>query len=168
MSKLVAFAAIQGGYNVVSEVEGGLRNALASYNADTRVEFPNTGYYLPVIYSLTGHKVETLEDLQVPMEFARGLLPAQVKRVSHLPYLGPLLDAGMASIIAYEIKEGIRSVTDPDFYYPHEDPDVEGGKIWTGPADDVILRKEVLNLWTAQRPALQLLWAQPPALKSPR
>ena len=141
MSKLVAFAAIQGGYNVVSEVEGDLRNALAAYNADTKVEFPNTGYYLPVIYSLLGHKVETLEDLQVPMEFARGLLPPHVKRVNHLPYLGPLLDAGMAAIIAYEIKEGIRSVTDPDFYYPHEDPDIDEGKIWTGPADDVILRK---------------------------
>jgi len=141
MSKLVAFAAIQGGYNVVSEVEGALRNALASYNADTRVEFPNTGYYLPVIYSLLGHKVETLEDLQVPMERARELLPRHVKGVQHMPYLGPLLDAGMAAIIEYEIKEGIRTVTDPDFYYPHEDPDVEGGKIWTGPASDVILRK---------------------------
>jgi len=141
MSKLVAFAAIQGGYNVVSEVEGELKKALKSYNADTRVEFPNTGYYLPVIYSLLGHKVETLEDLQLPMERARELLPPHVKRINHLPYLGPLLDAGMAAIIAYEIKEGIRTVTDPDFYYPHEDPDIEGGKIWTGPADDVILRK---------------------------
>ncbi len=141
MSKLVAFAAIQGGYNVVSEVEGRLRNALATYNADTKVEFPNTGYYLPVIYSLLGHKVETLEDLQKPMKFARGLLPPHIKRVNHLPYLGPLLDAGMAAILAYEIREGIRSVTDPDFYYPQEDPDIEAGKIWLGPADDVILRK---------------------------
>jgi len=94
MSKLVAFAAIQGGYNVVSEVEGLLRNALATYSADTKVEFPNTGYYLPVIYSLLGHKVETLEDMQKPMKFARGLLPPHIKRVNHLPYLGPLLDAG--------------------------------------------------------------------------
>ena len=141
MSKLVAFAAIQGGYNVVSEVEGELKKALATYNADTKVEFPNTGYYLPVIYSLLGHKVETLEDLQTPMEFARGLLPPHVKRVHHLPYLGPLLDAGMATILSFEIKEGIRSVTDPEFYYPHEDPDLENGKIWLGPADDVILRK---------------------------
>ena len=79
MSKLVAFAAIQGGYNIVSEVEGDLRNALAAYNADTKVEFPNTGYYLPVIYSLTGMKVETLEDLKKPLEFARGLLPPHVR-----------------------------------------------------------------------------------------
>jgi len=141
MSILVAFAAIQGGYNVISEVEGRLRNALATYSADTKVEFPNTGYYLPVIYSLLGHKVETLEDMQKPLQFARGLLPPHIKRVNHLPYLGPLLDAGMAAILAYEIREGIRSVTDPDFYYPQEDPDIEAGKIWLGPADDVILRK---------------------------
>jgi len=141
MSKLVAFAAIQGGYNVVSEVEGELRNALAAYDADTKVEFPNTGYYLPVIYSLLGMKVETLEDMQKPMEFARGLLPPHVKRVNHLPYLGPLLDAGMAAILAYEIKEGLRAVTDPEFYFPQEDPDIEAGKIWVGPADDIVLRK---------------------------
>jgi len=141
MSKLVAFAAIQGGYNVVSEVEGQLRNALAAYDADTKVEFPNTGYFLPVIYSLLGIPVKTLEDMQKPLEFARGLLPPHVKNVHHLPYLGPLLDAGMAAILAYEIKEGIRAVTDPEFYFPHEDPDIEAGKIWVGPADDIILRK---------------------------
>jgi acetyl-CoA synthase len=141
MSKLVAFAAIQGGYNVVSEVEGELRNALAAYDADTKVEFPNTGYYLPVIYSLLGMKVETLEDMQQPLAFARGLLPPHVKRVNHLPYMGPLLDAGMAAILAYEIKEGLRAVTDPEFYIPQEDPDIEAGKIWVGPADDIVLRK---------------------------
>ncbi len=141
MSKLIAFAAIQGGYKVVSEVEGLYRNALQTYNADTKVEFPNTGYYLPVIYSLTGLKVTNLENLKKPLEFARGLLPPHVKSKNHLPYLGPLLDAGMAGIIAYEVKEALRSVTNPDFYYPHEDPDLENGKIWTGPADDIILRK---------------------------
>ncbi len=141
MSKLIAFAAIQGGYKVVSEVEGLYNNALQAYNADTKVEFPNTGYYLPVIYSLTGMKVTNLENLKKPLEFARGLLPPHVKSKNHLPYLGPLLDAGMAGIIAYEIKEAIRSVTHPDFYCPQEDPDIEAGKIWTGPADDTILRK---------------------------
>ncbi|MGD9730594.1 MAG: acetyl-CoA decarbonylase/synthase complex subunit alpha/beta [Desulfamplus sp.] len=141
MSKLIAFAAIQGGYKVVSEVEGLYNNTLQAYNADTKVEFPNTGYYLPVIYSLTGMKVTNLENLKKPLEFARGLLPPHVKSKNHLPYLGPLLDAGMAGIIAYEIKEAIRSVTHPDFYCPQEDPDIEAGKIWTGPADDTILRK---------------------------
>jgi acetyl-CoA synthase len=141
MSKLVAFAAIQGGYKVVSSAEGAFKNALESYNADTKIEFPNTGYYLPVIYSLTGMKVETLEDLKKPLEFARGLLPPHVKGKNHLPYLGPLLDAGMAAIFGYEILEALRIMKEPDFYLPGEEPDIEAGKIWLGPADDIILRK---------------------------
>jgi acetyl-CoA synthase len=32
---------------------------LEQYGADTKIGFPNTAYYLPVIYSLTGMKVET-------------------------------------------------------------------------------------------------------------
>lgn len=75
MSKLIAFAAIQGGYKVVAQVEGELEKALQTYDASTKIGFPNTAYYLPVIYSLTGLKCETLEDLKKPMEFARGLLP---------------------------------------------------------------------------------------------
>ena len=141
MSKLVAFAAIQGGYKVVSKAEGEYNRAIQSFDADSKIEFPNTGYYLPVIYSITGMKVETLEDLKKPLEFARGLLPPHVKGKNHLPYLGPLLDAGMAAIFSYEIMEAIRILFEPDFYLPQEDPDIEAGKIWVGPADDVILRK---------------------------
>ncbi|MFC1505383.1 CO dehydrogenase/CO-methylating acetyl-CoA synthase complex subunit beta, partial [Thermodesulfobacteriota bacterium] len=141
MSKLVAFAAIQGGYKVVSKAEGEFKNALAAFDASSKIEFPNTGYYLPVIYSLTGMKVETLEDLKKPLEFARGLLPPHVKGKNHLPYLGPLLDAGMAAIFGYEIIEALRILREPDFYLPQEDPDLEAGKMWVGPADDIILRK---------------------------
>ena len=141
MSRLVAFAAIQGGYKVVSQVEGDYEKALQTYNADTKIGFPNTAYYLPVIYSLTGMKVETLEDLKKPLAFARGLLPPHIKGSNHLPYLGPLLDAGMAGIFAYEIKEALRILREPDFYFPQEDPDIDAGKIWVGPADDIILRK---------------------------
>ena len=37
MSRLVAFAAIQGGYKVVSQVEGELEKALQSYDASTKI-----------------------------------------------------------------------------------------------------------------------------------
>jgi hypothetical protein len=33
------------------------KKALHTYDADTKIGFPNTAYYLPVIYSLTGLKV---------------------------------------------------------------------------------------------------------------
>jgi acetyl-CoA synthase len=141
MSKLIAFAAIQGGYKVVAQVEGELERALQTYDASTKVGFPNTAYYLPVIYSLTGLKVETLEDLKKPMAFARGLLPPHIKLKNWLPYLGPLLDAGMAGIISYEVKEALRYLNEPDFYIAQEDPDIENGKLWVGAADDTILRK---------------------------
>jgi acetyl-CoA synthase len=141
MSKLIAFAAIQGGYKVVAQAEGQLNKALATYDAATKVGFPNTAYYLPVIYSITGLKVETLEDLKKPLEFAKGLLPPHIKLKNWLPYLGPLLDAGMAGILCYEIIEALRYLNEPDFYIAQEDPDIENGKMWVGAADDTILRK---------------------------
>jgi acetyl-CoA synthase len=141
MSRLVAFAAIQGGYNIVSKVEGEYKKALDTYNASTKVGFPNTAYYLPVIYSLLGLKVETLEDMKKPLEFARKLLPPHVKGSNHLPYLGPLLDAGMAALFAFEIAEALRYLNQPDFYLHSEEPDLEAGKIWLGAADDTVFRK---------------------------
>ncbi len=141
MSKLIAFAAIQGGYKVVAQVEGELDQALQTYDASTKIGFPNTAYFLPVIYSLTGIKCETLEDLKKPMDFARGLLPPHIRLKNWLPYLGPLLDAGMAGIISYEVKEALRYLNDPDFYIAQEDPDIDNGKLWVGAADDTILRK---------------------------
>lgn len=141
MSRLVAFAAIQGGYNIVSKVEGMYKKALETYSANTKVGFPNTAYYLPVIYSLLGLKVETLEDMKKPLDFARGLLPPHVKGSHHLPYLGPLLDAGMAALFAFEIQEAIRYLNEPNFYLHSEDIDQEAGKIWLGAADDTVFRK---------------------------
>ncbi len=142
MSKLVAFAAIQGAYNIVSKAEGTYKKALEKYGGSQKIEFPNTAYFLPIIYSLTGIKVTDLDSAKKPLEFARKLLPPHVKKDCHLPYLGPLLDAGMAAIFAEEITEAIRYVENPDFYQPEiEDPDVDGGKLWLGAADDAIMRK---------------------------
>ncbi len=142
MSKLVAFAAIQGGYNIVSKAEGKLKEAIDKYGPKQEIGFPNTAYYLPVIYSLMGMKVETLADAEPVMKRCRALLPPHVKKDCHVPYLGPLLDAGIAAIFAEEIVEAIRYVEEPDFYQPSvENPDIENGKLWLGAADDVIMRK---------------------------
>jgi len=142
MSKLVAFAAIQGGYNIVSKAEGKLKEAIDKYGPKQEIGFPNTAYYLPIIYSLLGEKVETLADAEPVMKRCRELLPPHVKKDCHVPYLGPLLDAGMAALFAEEIVEAIKYVEEPDFYQPNvEDPDLENGKLWLGAADDAIMRK---------------------------
>jgi len=141
MSRLVAFAGIQGGYNIVSKVEGRLERALESQDASTKVGFPNTAYYLPIIYSLLGIKVETLEDMKKPLDVARKLLPPHIKGSNHLPYLGPLLDSGMAAIFAFEIDEALNYLEFPDKYYVSEETDPANGKIWLGAAEDTIFRK---------------------------
>lgn len=141
MSRLVAFAAVQGGYSIVSKVEGKYKRALETWDASTEVGFPNTGYYLPVIYSLLGLKVETLEDIKKPLEIARSLLPPHIEGHHHTPYLGRLLDAGMAAIFAFEIEEALRYLAEPDFYLHSEDIDEDAGKIWLGAADDIVFRK---------------------------
>jgi acetyl-CoA synthase len=163
MSRLVAFAAIQGGYNIVSKVEGKYKQALDTYNADTKVGFPNTAYYLPVIYSLLGIKVETLEDMKKPLDFARKLLPPHVKGKHHLPYLGPLLDAGMAALFAFEIEEALRYLNDPDFYLHSEDVDLDAGKIWLGAADDTVFRKRGVEFVDGSAPGFAAIVGAAPS-----
>ncbi len=163
MSRLVAFAAIQGGYNIVSKVEGKYKKALQTYDASTKVGFPNTAYYLPVIYSLLGMKVETLEDIKKPLEFARGLLPPHVKGQHHLPYLGPLLDAGMAALFAFEIEEALRYLDDPNFYLHSEEPDLENGKIWLGAADDTVFRKRGVEFVDGSAPGFAAIVGAAPS-----
>ena len=163
MSRLVAFAAIQGGYNIVSKVEGKYKRALASHNADTKVGFPNTAYYLPVIYSLLGMKVETLEDMKKPLDFARGLLPPHVKGAHHLPYLGPLLDAGMAALLAFELEEALRYLEQPDFYLHSEDIDEVSGKIWLGAADDTVFRKRGVEFVDGSAPGFAAIVGAAPS-----
>ncbi len=162
MSRLVAFAAIQGGYNIVSKVEGQYKRALETYDADTKVGFPNTAYYLPVIYSLLGLKVETLEDIKQPLDFARKLLPPHVKGKHHLPYLGPLLDAGMAALLAFEIEEALRYLNNPDFYLHSEEIDEAAGKIWLGAADDTVFRKRGVEFVDGSAPGFAAIVGSAP------
>jgi acetyl-CoA synthase len=131
MSKLIAASAIRGAHGIAKQAEEILARAIEEKGREAKVEFPNTGYYLPIIYSMTGRTVETLADLEEVMEEVRGLLPPFVDDDLWIPYLGPALDAGMATLFAEEVIEACRYLIGP---FP-----VQG--IWLGAADDVILRE---------------------------
>jgi acetyl-CoA synthase len=154
MSRLVSFAAIQGGYNIVSKAEGKFQQAMDKFGANQPIGFPNTAYYLPIIYSLLGTKIEKLGDAEPVIKFCRELLPPHIKAQHgiHLPYLGGTLDAGMAAILAEEVVEAIRYVEDPDFYHLGEECDIENGKIWLGAADDTIMRKRGIEFVDGSAP----------------
>jgi acetyl-CoA synthase len=161
MSRLVAFAAIQGAYNIVQKAEGKLKEALEKYGPNQKLEFPDTAYYLPIIYSLLGVKVETLADAVPVIERTRKLLPPHIKGTIHLPYLGGTLDAGMAALFAEEIAEAIRYVEDPDFYVVGEEP--EGDRIWLGAAADVIFRKRGIEFVDGTAPGFAAIVGAAPS-----
>jgi acetyl-CoA synthase len=165
MSKLVAFAAIQGGYNIVQKAEGIYKKALEDYGPEQKLEFPNTAYYLPINYSLLGIPVKTLGDAGKCLEVARKLLPPHIKIINYLPYLGPLLDAGMAAILAEEIVEAIRYIRTPDFYYVSEETDLENGKLWLGAAEDTIFRKRGVSFVDGSAPGFVAIVGAAPTIE---
>ena len=108
MSKTIASAAIRGAHKIVNRAEDNLNKALEGFGADKKVEFPNTGFFLPVIYAMTATKVEKLSDLQTVLGYCKDLLPPKPTDNVWLPYLGNALDAGMATLFADEIIESIK------------------------------------------------------------
>ncbi len=131
MSKIIASAAIRGAHSIFAKTEAKLARAKESFGAEHTVELPNTGYYLPVIYGLTGEKVEKLSDMDRVLDYARDLLPEVPSETLYLPYLGTTLDAGIATLLAEECHEALN-------YLDNDPPPVTD--LWLGAADDVIMR----------------------------
>ena len=139
MSKIICSAAINGAHAIARRVETTYARVLKNYGPDQKIGFPDTAYFLPIIYAMLGIPVENLGDCQLVFERARRLLPRPVTDGLHLPYLAPALDAGMATLFYEEIDEAMRYLEKPDFYLHGED--VDDDNIWLGAANDVILRK---------------------------
>jgi acetyl-CoA synthase len=131
MSRIIATAAIRGAHSIVKQAEEKLREAIESKGKDAKVEYPDTGYYLPIIYSATAFEVKTLGDCEVALGHARALLPPVPEEKIYLPYLGWALDAGIATLFAEEVIEACKYLIGPN--------PVDG--IWLGAAADVILRE---------------------------
>jgi acetyl-CoA synthase len=139
MSKIIASAAIRGAHKILNRAQESYTRALDTFGAKQEVGFPNTAYYLPIIYSIAGIAVSRLEDMAKVLDLCRKLIPAPVRESTHLPYLAPALDAGMATFFAEEIIEAIRYLEHPDCYGTGEEPGDE--VLWLGAANDVIFRK---------------------------
>jgi len=65
MSKLIASAAIRGANTLANQAEEMLEKAIAKHGADYKFEFPDTAFYLPMVYAMTAFPVKTLEDMRV-------------------------------------------------------------------------------------------------------
>ncbi len=110
MSRYIASRAIRGANALVTEAELMLQKALTEKGADTPVAFPNTAYYLPLIFGMTGLEIETLGQLEPAMQHAKQLLHPIPSKKKWTPYLGETLDSGMATLIAAETIEAVRFI----------------------------------------------------------
>ena len=161
MSKIIASAAIRGAYKIVDNAEKKWQEAMDKWGANEPVGFPNTAYYLPIIYGMLGEKVEKLGEMEPILKRCRALLPPHVKEVHPLPYLAPALDAGMATFFAEECIEAIRYLEDPNFYVLGED--VTDDNIWLGAADDVIMRKRGVEFVDGTAPGFAAILGAAPS-----
>ncbi|OHD68110.1 MAG: CO dehydrogenase/CO-methylating acetyl-CoA synthase complex subunit beta [Spirochaetes bacterium RBG_16_49_21] len=164
MSKIIASAAINGAHKIVGYAEKKVKEAMDKFGANQDVAFPNTGYYLPIIYGILGYKVEKLKDMEHVIKVSKNLLPPPVKEKYHLPYLGPVLDAGMATFFAEELVEAIKYVENPNIYVTGEDP--KDDNIWLGAADDIIMRKRGVEFVDGTAPGFAATLGAPPDSKT--
>ncbi|MGA3173624.1 MAG: acetyl-CoA decarbonylase/synthase complex subunit alpha/beta [Syntrophorhabdales bacterium] len=139
MSKIIASAAIRGAQKIFDKAEATYKEALEKHGPDQEIGFPNTAYYLPIIYSMTGMPVAKLGDMKKVFDLCRKLIPPPVREKTPLPYLAPTLDAGMATFFVEEMVEAIKYLENPNIYVNGEDP--IDGNIWLGAASDLIFRK---------------------------
>jgi acetyl-CoA synthase len=164
VSKIIASAAINGAHKIVRNAEKMVKEAIDKFGANQDVAFPNTGYYLPIIYGILGYKVEKLKDMEHVIKVSKNLLPPLVKEKHHLPYLGPVLDAGMATFFAEELVEAIKYVENPNIYVTGEDP--KDDNIWLGAADDIIMRKRGVEFVDGTAPGFAATLGAPPDSKT--
>jgi acetyl-CoA synthase len=156
MSKIIASAAIRGAHKIAKQAEEILTRAINEKGEDCRVEFPNTGYYMPIIYSMTGKAVEKLADFKDVMQEVKDLLPPQVDDDFWVPYLGHALDAGMATLFAEETIEACKYLIGPN--------PVDG--IWLGAADDVILRERGIQFVDGTAPGFAAIAGAAPDVET--
>src|SRR5512136_2499782 len=141
MSKLIATAAIRGAHSIYERADTMLQKAIAEKGKDFKFEFPDTAFYLPMIYAMTAFPVKTLGDMRVGLGFAKELLHEEPKEHVWKPYLGEALDSGMATLFAEEIILAIRYI-----YGLEPCKDAETGYVYNGFISDTIQRNLGIQL----------------------
>ncbi|KJR41451.1 bifunctional acetyl-CoA decarbonylase/synthase complex subunit alpha/beta [Candidatus Magnetoovum chiemensis] len=147
MSKIIASAAIRGAHKVFNEAEKMLEKCIAERGKDYVFEFPDTAYYLPMIYAMTGFPVKTLKDMKEALEMTRELLHPEPTVDLWNPYLGEALDSGMATLFAEEIWLACRYMEGLE---PQKDP--ETGLVYNGFITDTIQRNLGIQLVDGRMP----------------
>jgi len=137
---------------MVERAEEALAGAISEKGKDAAAAYPNTAYYLPIMYLFLGQKVERLGDLEESLQEARKLLAPVPTDSLWLPYLGDTLDCGVATLIAEETIEALKYVTGPN----------PADGIWLGFTDDSVLRLQGIKLVDGRMPGFAAVVGRAP------
>jgi acetyl-CoA synthase len=148
MSKAIATGAILGSQYYVKQAEALVEKAITEKGADFKFEFPDTGYFLPQLFAMTGFEVRTLGDMKAGLEQkVKPLLTEAPTAERYVPYLGEALDAGMAALFAQEMIMAVRYIYGQE---PVKDDSI--GLTYNGFISDTILRNLGVQLVDGSMP----------------
>lgn len=162
MSKIVCELGIKGSYLLFERALEEYEQAVKTFGKEKPIGFPNTAYFLPIIYAILGYPVKKLGDCGEVLEEIKKLLPKETS--SEFFYWGKALDAGLVALFSEEIIEAIRYLKKPDFYCYSEDPGE--GKLWLGAADDVVFRKRGVEFVDGTAPGFAAILGTPEDIES--
>jgi len=152
MSKLIASAAIKGAHTLVKKAEDMLQKVIVEKGEDFAFEFPDTAFYLPMIYAMTAFPVKTLGDMRVALGMAKELLHEEPEEHLWKPYLGEALDSGMATLFAEEIILALKYINGLE---PAKD--TETGYVYNGFITDTIQRNLGIQLVDGTMPGFAVI-----------
>lgn len=104
--------AYSGAINAVSQAETLLNQAIGMYGAEHPIVYPDTAYYLPAIYCLSGEEIKTLGDCVSVINRLRTMLKEKLH--CHTEYLF----AGEAAWYAADIIEAVRCLLNTPEKHP--------------------------------------------------
>ncbi len=103
MSRIIAGAAIRGSHIFYKEAEELFNKTVQEKPEDTKIEFPETAYFLPMANALMGAEATTLGHIRPILAHAKELLHDPPSEQMWLPYLGDALDCGISALLSTEI-----------------------------------------------------------------
>ena len=136
--------AYAGAIAALSQAESHLNKAIGIYGVDQTVDYPDTSYYLPVIYSLSGDRIITLGDCRLVIDKLKSLLKENHQCVADY------LFAGEVAWYAAEIIEAVRYLPN----MPEDNPLISPR---TGFLGDSVIRQQGIKISDRTIPGLVLI-----------
>ncbi len=111
MPRVVGELAVSGSNKAVGLAEGLIDKLIKEKGGAFEIGFPETGYFLPLIYATIGKEVKTLKDAGEIAQAAKGLLKKVPPAGDWNSLLSDAMDSGVATALAAELIEAIRYAT---------------------------------------------------------